>query len=79
MTNNKTTPIEGATTTITKQQRQLKVREGFHSYQLNQWPTKRTAVGEIQLKGHWLVQAGFDIDSNITVNIQHGKLVIQAE
>ncbi|MBQ0846544.1 SymE family type I addiction module toxin [Marinobacter psychrophilus] len=33
------------------------MREAYHSYQLNQ--NQRTPVGEIHLKGNWLIQAGF--------------------
>lgn len=54
--------------------RQLKVRETYHSYQLAQH--QRTPVGEIHLKGHWLIKAGFDIDTPVTVKVQQGQLVI---
>lgn len=33
-------------------QRQLKVREAYYSYQLNQNTLERTPIGEIHLKGH---------------------------
>ena len=39
--------------------RQLKVTAGFHEYQLKQTPQERTTIGQILLKGHWLVKAGF--------------------
>lgn len=61
------------------QQRQLKVKETFHSYQLNQNRNQRTPVGEIHLKGHWLIQAGFTIDSSVKVRVMHGCLVVTAE
>ena len=57
-------------------QRQLKVRETFHTYQLHQNPNQRSPIGEIHLKGHWLIEAGFEIDSPITVRIMHGCLVV---
>jgi hypothetical protein len=60
-------------------QRQLKVRETFHSYQLNQNTLERTPIGEIHLKGHWLIQAGFDIDTPVTVRVMEGCLVVTAE
>lgn len=60
-----------------KQQRRLKVREGYHSYQLNQY--RRTPVGEIQLKGNWLIKAGFDIDTPVTVRVMDGCLVLTTE
>lgn len=60
--------------------RQLKVREGYHSYQLNQrTPLRtplRTPVGQIELKGHWLIQAGFNINSAVTVRVMEGCLVL---
>ena len=76
MTKVYSTPANSITTAITKQQRQLKVREAYHSYQLNQQPRQRTAVGEIHLKGHWLIQAGFEIDHPVRVQVHNGKLVI---
>ena len=57
-------------------QRRLKVRETYHSYQLSQSCNQRTTVGEIRLKGHWLIQAGFAIDTPVTFNVQDGRLVI---
>ncbi len=57
-------------------QRQLKVREAYHSYQLHQNTNQRTPVGEIHLKGHWLIQAGFSIDTPVTVQVQDGCLVV---
>ena len=53
-------------------QRRLKVREGYHSYQLSQH--QRTPIGEIQLKGHWLIKAGFDINTPVTVRVMDGWL-----
>ncbi len=60
-----------------KKQRRLKVREGYHSYQLSQH--QRTPIGEIQLKGHWLIQAGFAIDTPVTVRVMEGCLVVTTE
>lgn len=65
--------------TSKKYQRWLKVREACHSYQLSQDYQQRTAIGEIHLKGHWLIQAGFEIDSPVKVRIMHGCLVLTAE
>lgn len=62
-----------------KQQRQLKVREGLHPYQLNQQANQRVPIGEILLKGKWLVEAGFSIHAHVTIHIEHGKLVLTAE
>ena len=60
-------------------QRQLKVREAYHSYQLNQNHHQRTPIGEIHLKGHWLIQAGFEIDSPMKVRVMEGCLVLTRE
>ncbi len=60
-------------TKIKNQHRQLKVREAYHTYQLKQNYYQRTPVGEIHLKGHWLIQAGFEIDSPVKGQ-SHGGL-----
>jgi hypothetical protein len=65
--------------TSKKYQRRLKVREAYHSYQLSQDYKQRTVIGEIHLKGHWLIQAGFEIDSPVKVRIMQGCLVLTAE
>ncbi len=62
-----------------KQQRRLKVREAYHSYQLNQNYKQRTPIGEIQLKGHWLIEAGFEIDTPVNIRVMEGCLVLTAE
>ena len=61
------------------QQRQLKVREAYHSYQLSQNGHQRTPIGEIHLKGHWLIKAGFEIDSPVKVRVMEGCLVLTNE
>ena len=61
------------------QQRQLKVRESYHSYQLSQNCHQRTPIGEIHLKGHWLIKAGFEIDSPVKVRVMEGCLVLTSE
>jgi len=75
MTTNNHTPTTRSTKTKIHQ-RQLKVREGLHAYQLNQNPSQRTDVAEIQLKGHWLIEAGFAIDAPVTVRVMEGCLVL---
>ncbi|MCP4278291.1 MAG: type I toxin-antitoxin system SymE family toxin [Gammaproteobacteria bacterium] len=57
-------------------QRQYKVRETYHSYQLKQTSQQRTPIGEIHLKGHWLIQAGFEIDTPVMVRVMEGCLVL---
>ncbi len=60
-------------------QRQLKVCEAYHSYQLNQHPNHRSPVGEIHLKGHWLIEAGFNINTAVKVRVMNGCLVLTAD
>ena len=64
---------------IQAHQRQLKVREAYHSYQLQQNCNDRTPVGEIHLKGNWLIQAGFEIDTPVKIRVMDGCLVLTAE
>lgn len=64
---------------IQAHQRQLKVRGAYHSYQLQQNCRDRTPIGEIHLKGHWLIQAGFEIDTPVRVRVMAGCLVVTAE
>jgi len=59
--------------------RQLKVTAGFHEYQLKQAPQERTTIGQILLKGSWLVKAGFSVDSPVKVRVMEGCLVVTAE
>ena len=63
----------------TKKHRRLKVREAYHSYQLSQCPPERTAIGQIDLKGHWLIEAGFAIDAPVTIRVMDGCLVLTTE
>lgn len=78
MTTKNHTPASRRTKTPI-QQRRLKVRRACHSYQLEQYGKPPTPVGEIHIKGHWLIQAGFDINQSVTVRIMHGCLVVTAE
>ena len=57
-------------------QRRLKVRQTCHCYQFGQRCKDRTAVGEIHLKGHWLIKADFAIDSPVTVQVKPGCIVV---
>ncbi len=49
------------------------------SYQLGQNCNDRTPVGEIHLKDHWLIEAGFDIDASVKIQVMQGCLVVTAE
>ena len=77
MTNRNHTPSNHSAKTKIHQ-RQLKVRETFHAYQLNQNPHQRSPIGEIHLKGHWLIEAGFTIDTKVKVRVMEGCLVLTA-
>ncbi len=68
-----------AVRTATAKPRQYKVRETYHSYQLKQNSRDRTPIGEIHLKGNWLIQAGFDIDTPVKVRVMEGCLVVTIE
>jgi len=59
--------------------RQLKVTAGSYDYQLSQPVPERTAIGQVLLKGHWLVKAGFSVDSPVKVRVMEGCLVLTAE
>lgn len=61
------------------QERQLKIREAYHSYQPSQNCHQRTPISEIHLKGHWLIQARFEIDSPVKVRVMEGCLVLTSE
>jgi len=58
------------------QTRTLKVRESSHSYQQNQPSQQRTEIGQIELKGRWLIEAGFEINTSVKVRIMAGCLVL---
>ncbi len=60
-------------------QRQLKVRETYHTYQLKQSCKDRTPIGEIHLKGNWLVKAGFAIDTPVTVEVKKGRIIVTSK
>jgi len=40
---------------------------------------QRTAIGQIDLKGHWLIQVGFTIDTPVTVRVMEGCLLLTAD
>ncbi|WP_080516680.1 SymE family type I addiction module toxin [Teredinibacter turnerae] len=40
---------------------------------------QRTPIGEINLKGHWLIKAGVEIDSPVKVRVMDGYLVLTSE
>ncbi len=60
----------------TKQHRRLKVKRGWYGYQGRQTRQQQSTIAEISLKGKWLTDAGFAVDSNVDVYIEDGRLVI---
>lgn len=58
-----------------------KVKTGrmvYDYHRKTQYPPQAT-VPWLQLKGHWLEQAGFTIDSSVTIRVMRGCLVLTAE
>jgi len=80
MAANKHTLEQHSSKSSTKQQRHIKVNQTHYMYKL-----KGDAMGVgrpvpwIQLKGYWLAQAGFDINTPITVRVMDGCLVLTTE
>lgn len=64
-------------TKSTCQIRRLKVRQSYHEYQLRQH--RPTAIGQIDLKGRWLIEAGFAVDQPVTVRVMDKCLVLTTE
>jgi toxic protein SymE len=60
------------------EQRYIKVNAIHYEYRTKQQSayTGSRAVPRIQMKGHWLDQAGFSIDTPVTVRVMDGCLVL---
>ena len=74
MTKANTTSLRDDSTT--KQHRRLKVKRGWYDYQGRQTRQQQSTIAEISLKGKWLADAGFTVDSKVDVCIEDGRLVI---
>ncbi len=62
------------------QQRHIKVNQIHYMYQLkDDYSGAGRPVPWIQLKGHWLRQAGFEIDTPIKIRVMDGCLVLTVE
>ncbi len=63
------------------QQRHIKVNQAHYEYRTkDQSPHSGSrSVPWIQMKGHWLRQAGFEIDTPIKVRVMDGCLVLTVE
>lgn len=58
-------------------QRKLKVREGHWDYTLKNSPCGGNRIAPfILLKGIWLEQAGFTVDTTVSITIERGRLAI---
>jgi len=63
------------------EQRYIKVNAIHYEYRTKQQSaySGSRAVPWIQMKGHWLDQAGFSIDTPVTVRVMEGCLVLTVE
>lgn len=58
-------------------QRKLKVRKGHRDYTLKSQPCAGNAPTPfLLLKGTWLEQAGFTIDTPVSVTVEEGRLSV---
>ncbi|AZZ92134.1 type I addiction module toxin, SymE family [Hahella sp. KA22] len=62
-------------------QRRLKVRKGYYDYHLS---SSRYDYGGFKpvpwmlIKGYWLEQAGFGVDTEVEVSVSEGRIVFTA-
>ena len=77
MTKANTTSLRDDSTT--KQHRRLKVKRGWYDYQGRQTRQQQSTIAEISLKGKWLADAGFEINSNVEIQVQQRRIVIIAD
>ena len=58
-------------------QRKLKVREGHWDYTLKSTPCGGNRIAPfILLTGIWLEQAGFTVDTPVSITVEDGRLAI---
>ena len=62
-------------------ERRIKVNPHYYDYRTQQQAPNSgsRAVPWIQMKGHWLRQAGFEIDMPIKIRVMEGCLVLTTE
>ena len=62
-------------------ERHIKVNQIHYDYRTKQQPPNSgcRSVPWIQMKGHWLRQAGFEIDTPIKVRVMDGCLILTTE
>ena len=63
------------------EQRHIKVNTTHYQYRTQQQSaySGSRAVPSIQMKGHWLDQAGFSINTPVTIRVMEGCLVLTAD
>ena len=59
--------------------KQIKIGHMVYEYRRKTQNNSQAKVPWLQLKGHWLDQAGFSIDTPVTVRVMEGCLVLTTE
>ena len=62
-----------------KHERSVKVMPAYYDYMSKDNPGQNVCVPRIQIKGHWLKQAGFTIDTQVRIRVIEGCLVMTAD
>lgn len=62
-------------------ERYIKVNETYYEYRTKEQSPNSgcRTIPKIQMKGHWLRQAGFDVDTPIKIRVMDGCLVLTTE
>jgi len=65
---------------LAKRERRIKVNQQHYMTPLKDNPTGAgRPVPWIQMRGHWLQQSGFEIDTPVKIRVMDGCLVLTAE
>ena len=59
--------------------KQIKIGHMVQDYRRKTQNNSQAKVPWLQLRGHWLDQAGFSIDTPVTVRVMEGCLVLTTE
>lgn len=59
--------------------RKIKIGRIIYDYRRKTKYPPQALVPWLQLRGHWLAHAGFNIDSIVTIQVMHGCLVLTPE
>ncbi len=73
-------PVRAAKASIC-QTRRIKVTQTYYDYRPKDYPAHRglRSVPWIQMRGYWLEQAGFTINTPIKIRVMDGCLVLTSE